>query len=156
MILFLSGLSFAEIRNEKQAGLLLGDPIAISFKIPTDEMTFLNIRAGAWSWHFWNGQINYDSLYLSIDHAWLFPVKQFQNPFYAGVGLFLIFSDNPKANSNTDEAIALRFPLGFDFYKDENITIGFELAPTYQFAPTYEADTYIFDLNGGFTFGLYY
>lgn len=156
LVLLLSGPSFAEIKNEKQVGLLLGDPIAISLKVPVKEKTFLNLRAGAWSWHFWNGQIDYDTPYLSIDYAWLFPVKQFQNPFYAGVGLAVFFADNPKDKNNYDEAVAVRFPFGFDFYKKDNLTIGFELAPIYQFAPAYDADPYIIELNGGFTFGLSY
>jgi len=154
LIGLLPGLSFAEIRNEREVGLLLGDPIAVSLKIPVKENTFLNLRAGAWSWHFWNGDIDYNTPYISLDYAWLFSYKQTQRRYYAGAGMAVFFADNPKDKNNYEAAAAIRFPLGVEIYKKENLTLGFELAPIYQFAPAYDSGPYGLELNGGFTFGL--
>ena len=151
---FLPGLSFAKIKNQREMGLLLGDPIAISLKIPVKEKTFLNLRAGYWSWHFWNGDIDYDTPYLSVDYAWLFSFKQIELPYYAGAGLAIFFADNPKDKNDYEAAVAVRFPFGVEFYKKDNMTLGFELAPIYQFAPAYDSGPYGLELNGGLTFGL--
>ena len=156
LVLLLSNAAFAETKNEREVGLLLGDPIAVSLKVPVKEKTFLNVRVGAWSWHFWNGDIDYDTLYLSADYAWLISLKQTKRRFYAGVGLAVFFADNPKDKNNYDEALAVRFPIGIELYKDGNLRVGFELAPIYQFLPAYDADPYIFELNGGLTFSLSY
>ena len=154
LIGLLSSLSFAEIKNQREVGLLLGDPIAISYKIPVKDGTFVNVRAGVWSWHFWNGDIDYDTPYLSVDYAWLFSLKQTGRQYYAGAGLAVFFADNPKDKDNYEAAVAVRFPLGIELYKKDNLTVGLELAPIYQFAPAYDSGPYGLELNGGFTFGL--
>ena len=153
------GLSFntyaSEIKNEKAVGLLLGDPIAISLKLPVKEKTFLNIRAGIWTWSFWH-DIKYDTPYLSVDYAWLFPVKQFNCCFYIGAGMAFFFADNPKDENDYDAAAAIRLPLGIDLYNRNNLYLGFEIAPIYQFAPAFNAKPYVIELNGGLVLNFYY
>ncbi|NOZ63789.1 MAG: hypothetical protein GXO71_02400 [Caldiserica bacterium] len=143
MLTYLSAtLAFAETQNRKSVGLLLGDPIAISLKIPVQGKTFVDLRAGIWTWHFWQEQ-SYNTPYLSIDYTWNFP------DFYAGIGIAFFFADNPKDERNYPACAAIRFPLGRELYSQENFSVLFELAPIYQVAPAYNFKPYIFELNGG-------
>ncbi len=152
-----SSLSFAEIKkteiiNQRELGFLLGDPIALSLKVPIKEKTFLNVHAGLWSWHFWNGDLVYDTPYLSLDYARLFYHKRLRRQYYIGAGLAAFFKDNPKDDDDYDTALAVRIPLGIDIYKYKELTLGFEIAPIYQFAPAYSSGPYGIELNGGFIF----
>ena len=145
---FSSSSSFADIKNKKEVGLHLGDPIAISLKIPVKKKTFLNVHAGIWTWRFWH-DINYNTPYLSIDYAWLFPFKQSSNDFYIGAGMAFFFADNPKDKRDYDAACAFRLPVGFAFYTKDYLSLSFELAPIYQIVPAFSFKPYIIELNGG-------
>ena len=105
--------SFAETENEKSIGLLLGDPVALSLRIPVKEKTFMDFRTGIWTWHFWHDQ-NYNTPYLSVDYAWLF------SNFYAGIGAAFFFADNPKDENDYPMCAAIRFPLGRKIYTKES------------------------------------
>ncbi len=148
LAVLLSSPSFAEVKNEKKIGLLLGDPIAISLQVPVKEKNYLNIRAGIWSWSFWH-DLKYDTPYLSFDYVWLLSSKQSKYTYSVGTGIALFFADNPKDENDYNAAAAVRFPLGIEFYSNDNMSMGFELAPIYQFLPAYNAKPYIIELNGG-------
>jgi hypothetical protein len=154
--LMLSNLSFAETKNKKSFGALLGDPLALSLTVPVTQDTFLNIHGGAWSWKFWHGDIQYDTPFLSVDYAWHTPIKQFPFFSYIGAGIAAFFADNPKDDNNYDACAALRIPVGFEFYSNKDFAIGFEIAPLYQFAPAYYAKPYGLELNGGVTVMFFY
>ncbi len=147
LLILFSGTAASEIKNERTIGLLLGDPMAISLKAPVTETTFLNIQAGVWSWSFWHG-IDYNTPYLSVDYAWLFPIKQTDLFYYIGAGVGLFFADNPKDKNNYDASADIRFPFGLEFYAKDNFSMAFEIAPIYQVLPHYTRH-YIFELNGG-------
>lgn len=142
-----AGPSWAVGKNERTMGLILGDPIGLTLKVPMEENTFLNIHAGIWTWHFWHDQ-NYDTPFFSMDYAWCLPLNKSRHTFYAGLGLAGFFRDNPKDDSKSDAVVAIRMPLGVEFFTTEKLSLSFELAPIYQIAPAY---TYkrIFELNGG-------
>jgi hypothetical protein len=141
-------VSSAEVKNERAIGLLLGDPIALSLKFPVRERTFLNIRAGIWTWSFWH-DIRYDTPYLSLDYAWLFPFRKHPLTFYIGGGVALFLADNPKDKDDYDAAAAVRLPLGLEFYSKDSFSLSFELAPIYQVAPPFSFKPYVLELNGG-------
>jgi hypothetical protein len=148
-ISLLWGESFEEAKNNKGIGLLLGDPMVVSVKLPIKERNFLDFRAGLWTWHFWHDQ-KYDTPYLSIDYGWFFPLKESPHYFYVGTGVALFFSDNPKDTNDYDTCAAVRFPIGRELYNNgEDFSVVFEAAPIYQFAPAYDAKPYIFELNAG-------
>ena len=154
-IIFLSNSSFAETKNKKSIGILLGDPIALSLTIPVMEENFLNIHAGIWTWSFWH-DIDYDTTFLSIDYAWRYPIKQIPFLSYIGAGISFFFADNPKDDNNYDACAALRIPFGFEFYSNKDFSLGFEIAPIYQFLPAYHAGPYGLELNGGLTLMFFY
>jgi len=145
-VALLAGSSFAEIKNEKTIGLMLGDPIAVTIKVPVKEKTFLNIHSGIWTWSFWH-DIDYDTPFLSVDYAFLFPVKK--TFFYVGAGVAVFFADNPKDDNNYDAAAAVRLPVGIELYSKDKFSLGFEIAPIYQVLPAYSHKPYILELNGG-------
>lgn len=147
LILF-SNTSFADIRNKKEIGLHLGDPITTSLKIPFKKNTFFNVHTGIWTWRFWH-DIHYDTPYLSIDYSYIFPFRQSSNSYYIGIGMAFFFADNPKDSRDCDRAIAIRLPLGFNFYKKDYFSLSFELAPIYQITPRFNFKPYIIELNGG-------
>jgi hypothetical protein len=155
LVFFSSKPSIAEIKNEKSIGLLLGDPIAASLKIPVSEKTFLNIHAGIWTWSFWH-DINYDTPFLSVDYDLLNPLEQFPFLSYVGAGIAFFFADNPKDKDDYDACAAIRLPVGLEFYKKNNFSLGFEVAPIYQFLPVYNAKPYIIELNGGLVIRFFY
>ncbi len=147
-IFFIARTSFAELNNNKSLGILLGDPIAVTFQIPVKKKTFINIHAGIWTWSFWH-DIKYDTPFLSVDYAVRVLIKQIPLLSYIGTGFSFFFADNPKDDNNYDACVAVRIPFGFEFYKKENFSIGFEIAPIYQFLPAYSAKPYGLELNGG-------
>jgi hypothetical protein len=150
LIFFILSLnkSFADIRNKNEFGLHLGDPIAFALKIPVKKNTFFNAHAGIWTWKFWH-DIHYDTPYLSVDYAYLFPFRESSNSYYIGIGMTFFFADNPKDTRDYDRAAAIRIPLGFNFYEQGNFSFSFELAPIYQIAPPFNFKPYIIELNGG-------
>ena len=149
VLVFLSlSASASELKNEKSLGLMIGDPIALSLRVPLKENTFLNIHAGVWTWAFWH-DIHYNTPYLSVDHVWLFPGSGSYHNYYIGAGVAGFFHDNTKDKRDYDAAAAVRIPLGYEIYSKDKLSVVFELAPIYQFAPAYNAVPYIIELNGG-------
>lgn len=143
---------YAGLRDRREMGLILGDPIAISVKIPVKERNFWDFRAGIWTWHFWHDQA-YNTPYLSVDYGWLFPIEGSKRYYYLGTGLAFFLSDNPKDKRDYDACAAIRFPIGRELYNNEkDFSIVFEFAPIYQFAPAYSAKPYIIELNAGIMF----
>lgn len=141
--------SFTEAENKKEIGVLLGDPMAVSVKLPVRERNFWDFHAGLWTWHFWHDQ-KYDTPYLSVDYGWFFPFPKSPHYFYMGTGLAVFFSDNPKDSDDYDACAAVRFPIGRELYNNgKDFSVVFEVAPIYQFAPAYDAKPYIFELNAG-------
>ena len=124
---------------------MVGDPITVNLKMPVKEKTFLNIHAGVWTWRLWH-DIDYNTPYLSVDYAMLFPIQK--SSFYVGAGIAIFFADNPKDNNDYDAAAAVRLPVGIELYSKDKFSLGFELAPIYQVLPAYSAH-YIIELNGG-------
>jgi hypothetical protein len=141
--------SYAEVDNTKEVGLLLGDPIAVSINIPVGESTFVNAKAGIWAWHFWEPPVTFDTFYSSTDYNWRFSFENVPFDYYIGGGIALFFADSPKDDDDSDVEIALRVPIGIEFYKKDNITIGLEVAPVHQVYPWYVAEPYGIELNGG-------
>jgi hypothetical protein len=154
-ILLLSGASYAGTENKRSFGMLLGDPIALSLTIPVSEENFLNIHGGIWAWSFWH-DIHYDTPFLSVDYAWSSPIKQLPFFSYIGAGISIFFADNPKDDNNYDACAAIRIPFGFTFYSNKDLSIGFEIAPIYQFLPAYNAKPYGLELNGGLSLRYFY
>jgi hypothetical protein len=89
--------------------------------------------------------------FLSIDYAWRTPVKQIPFFSYIGAGAAVFFGDNPKDEKNYVACAAVRIPFGFTFYSNKDFTLGFEIAPIYQFLPPYHSGPYGLELNGGLT-----
>lgn len=143
-----AGISAAETDNKSSVGLLLGDPVALSLTLPVSSDTFLDIHAGIWAWSFWHDLL-YDTPFLSVDYAWNRPFKGLPFFSYVGAGIAVFFRDNPKDDNNSDACAAVRIPFGFEFFADNNISVGFEIAPIYQFLPAYNAKPYGLELNGG-------
>lgn len=150
LVFIFTSYSFAGEDNTKSYGILLGDPLAVTMTIPVKEDTFLNIHAGIWSWKFWHG-IQYDTPFASVDYAWRSPVKKFPPLSYIGIGIAGFFKDNPKDDNNYSACAAVRLPIGIYFYNHEKYTVGFEIAPIYQFLPAYSSGPYGLELNGGLT-----
>ena len=142
------GTTYGETDTRRSLGVMLGDPIAITFHQPVNEKTSLNIHAGIWTWSFWH-DIKYDTPYLSIDYVVLRPISKIPLLSYVGGGFAIFFDDNPKDDDDYDAAVAVRIPFGFEFYREKDFSIGFEIAPIYQFAPAYSAKPYGIELNGG-------
>lgn len=151
----LSSTAFADVQNNKKVGLLIGDPMAVSLTLPVKETTYLNIRAGIWTWHFWH-DVKYDVPYVSVDYAWLSPLKSLPLISSAGAGIAIFLADNIKDEDDYDASAALRIPLGIDIYKKNNLTFGFEIAPIYQFLPAYSFKPYVIELNAGFVLNYSY
>lgn len=149
IFLILSTNAFAEVqRNRKSIGLQIGDPMALSFRMPVTKKNFVNISGGIWAWHFWH-DVHYDTPILTVDFAWLFSKKNSRWNFYAGVGLNIFFGDNPKDSRDYDACLGIRFPLGIEFMASNRISIGLELAPFFQILPPFAFDPYVIDQNGG-------
>ncbi|MBU0534360.1 MAG: hypothetical protein KJ887_06165 [Candidatus Omnitrophica bacterium] len=89
------GKSYKEAKNDKDFGLLLGDPMAISVKLPVNVRNFWDFRAGIWTWHFWHDK-KYNTPYLSMDYGWFFPLENSPHYFYTGIGLVFFFLTIPK------------------------------------------------------------
>ena len=150
-VIAIPGLNLAESSepgNRKSVGVMLGDPVAVTFHQPVNEKASLNIHAGIWTWSFWH-DIKYDTPYLSMDYVVLRPIYKIPLFSYVGGGFAIFFDDNPKDDDDYEAAVAVRIPFGFEFYKNNDLSIGFEIAPIYQFAPAYRAKPYGIELNGG-------
>lgn len=147
-LLALHGTVYGETDNRPALGVMLGDPLAVTFHQPVNEKTSFNIHAGIWTWSFWH-DIKYDTPYLSVDYVFLWPSEKIPLLSYVGGGFAIFFDDNPKDDDDYDAAVAVRVPFGFEFYKNNTCSIGFEIAPIYQFAPAYSAEPHGIELNGG-------
>ena len=150
-VLVASTAALAETQNRRSFGLFLGDPMTLSLAMPVKDNTFFNVHAGMWSWHFWHDKVEYETPFLSIDYAWRTPIKEIPFFSYIGAGAAVFFGDNPKDEKNYDACAAVRVPFGFTFYSNKDFTLGFEIAPIYQFLPPYHAGPYGLELNGGLT-----
>jgi hypothetical protein len=138
--------------TSRSLGVMLGDPMAITLHQPVNEKASFNIHAGIWTWSFWH-DIKYDTPYLSIDYVILRPINKIPLLAYIGGGFAFFLDDNPKDDDDYDASVAVRIPFGFEFFKNKDFSIGFEIAPIYQFAPSYSAEPYGIELNGGLTIG---
>jgi hypothetical protein len=153
VIVFIAAGAFAaDTKTESTVGLMLGDPIAATYSHPVTEKTSLNVHAGIWTWSFWH-DIRYDTPYLSVDYVVNIPIRHIPFLSYIGGGFAVFFEDNPKDHDDYDVCAAVRLPIGFEFYRKDNFSVGFEIAPIYQFAPPYNAKPYMFELNGGLMLG---
>ncbi|RMG05525.1 MAG: DUF3996 domain-containing protein [Nitrospirae bacterium] len=142
------GIQAENYKNQHSIGLIMGDPIAISFKTPINESAFLNLRLGMWAWHFWH-DVMFNTPYLSVDYAWSSPFGRFKLPYYMGVGIAAFFRDNPKDERNYDAALAIRVPIGIELASTGRFSLNFEIAPIYQAVPPFSFEPYIIELNGG-------
>lgn len=158
-ILILSGIlssnTFAEVkRNKTTFGFLIGDPVALSLRLPITKKNFLNISGGIWSWHFWHDP-RYDTGILMVDFAWFFANKNSRWNYSAGIGLNIFFRDNPKDKRDYDACVGIRFPLGIEFLLSKHISIGIEYAPFFQILPPFAFRPYVVDQNGGIVIRFY-
>ena len=151
-ILAVHGTTYGDTDTTRSLGVMLGDPMAITLHQPVNEKASFNIHAGIWTWSFWH-DIKYDTPYLSIDYVILRPINKIPLLAYIGGGFAFFLDDNPKDDDDYDAAVAVRIPFGFEFFKNKEFSIGFEIAPIYQFAPSYSAEPYGIELNGGLTIG---
>ncbi len=149
LALVFSSKAFAEVQgNRKSIGLQVGDPMAVSLRIPVTQRNFLNISGGIWAWHFWH-DVRYDTPILIVDYAWMLSRKNSRWNFHAGIGLNIFFGDNPKDSQDYEACLGIRFPLGIEFKVSDRLSIGLELAPFFQALPPFAFDPYIIDQNGG-------
>lgn len=145
----LSSNVFADVKRNKAAlGVLIGDPVALSLRVPITQKNYLNISGGIWSWHFWKNP-HYNTAILAVDFVWLFPKKNSRWNYSAGIGLNFFFADNPKDNKDYDACVGVRFPLGIEFLVSSHISIGIEYAPFFQILPPFAFKPYVIDQNGG-------
>lgn len=148
MLTFPGAIQAEGYKNRQSVGLLMGDPIAISFRTPVNESAFFNIRLGMWTWHFWH-DVTFNTPYLSVDYAWSSPFGKFRLPYYIGLGIAAFFRDNPKDEQNYDVALAIRIPIGIELVSTGRFSLNFEIAPIYQAVPPFSFEPYIIELNGG-------
>ena len=149
IFVLLASPSLAGEVNRRSLGLMLGDPMALTLKIPVKNNTFLNTKAGLWTWYFWEEPVIYDTPFISVDYARRFGIKSSRQNWYFGAGLALFFRDNPKDGVDSDFVAAVRLPLGFQFYTKGSFSLSLEVALLHQFAPWYIAQPYGIELNGG-------
>lgn len=142
-------LSYAQAENQRSIGLMLGDPMALSYREPITDSTFLDIKAGVWTWHFWHEPIAYDVPFVSADHSWLLSSGESGHNLSVGAGIALFMDDNPKDGKRSNAVAALRVPIGSQLHSRGDISLNVELAPILQFAPWYVGGRYGIELNGG-------
>ncbi len=138
-------------RNKTSIGFLIGDPVALSFRVPITQKNYLNISGGIWAWHFWE-EPHYNTGILTVDFAWLFSKKNSRWNYSAGIGLNIFFGDNPKDSRDYDACLGIRFPLGIEFLVSDHISIGLECAPFFQILPPFAFRPYVIDQNAGLVF----
>ena len=135
-------------RNKTAVGMHIGDPMALTLRLPVAEKNFVNISGGIWAWHFWH-DVRYDTAILSVDFAWLFGRKNSRWTYSAGFGLNIFFGDNPKDSQDYEACLGIRFPLGVEYFVSDRISIGLEYAPFFQILPPFAFTPYVIDQNGG-------
>jgi len=144
-----SSTAFADAkRNKTSIGFLIGDPVALSLRVPITQKSYLNISGGIWAWHFWHDP-HYDTGILTVDFAWMFSKKNSRWNYSAGIGLNIFFADNPKDSRDYDACLGIRFPLGIEFLVSDHISIGLEYAPFFQILPPFAFRPYVIDQNAG-------
>jgi len=144
-----SSNAFADAkRNKTSIGFLIGDPVALSLRVPITQKSYLNISGGIWAWHFWH-EPHYNTGILTVDFAWMFSKKNSRWNYSAGIGLNIFFADNPKDSRDYDACLGIRFPLGIEFLVSDHISIGLECAPFFQILPPFAFRPYVIDQNAG-------
>jgi hypothetical protein len=150
LIFLFSSLITASENNKVSYGILVGDPIGLSLRIPLSEKTFLNFEGGIWSWHLWH-DAEYNSVLIAADWGWFFNKKEESHfRFYSGLGLVYFPSDNPKDNNDYKNCAGIRIPIGVEYFLSDHVILGFEFTPFFQTFPPYSFRPYVADLNGGF------
>lgn len=149
ILVLMAGPVLAGPLNQSSVGLMLGDPIALTMKLPTTDQTFLNAKAGVWTWRLWEQPIKYDTPFFSVDLARFLGSETSRHGWYVGAGVAVFFQDNPKDDDDSDTVAAARLPVGFQFHNRESFSMCFEVAVVHQFAPWYVAKPYWIELNGG-------
>ena len=135
-------------RNKTSIGFLIGDPMALSLRVPITHKSYLNISGGIWAWHFWH-EPHYNTGMLAVDFAWMFSKKNSRWNYSVGIGLNIFFSDNPKDSRDYDACLGIRFPLGIEFLASDHVSIGLEWAPFFQILPPFAFRPYVIDQNAG-------
>ncbi len=147
--IIVSSSAFADDkRNRTSIGLLIGDPVAFSLRMPITQKNYLCISGGIWAWHFWHDPL-YNTGILAVDFGWMFSKKNSRWNYSAGIGLNIFFADNPKDSRDYDACLGIRFPLGIEFVVSDRISIGIELAPFFQMLPPFAFRLYVIDQNAG-------
>lgn len=145
----LSSNAFSEVkRNRTSIGFLIGDPMALSLRLPLTQKSCLNISGGIWAWHFWEDP-HYNTGVLTADFAWMFSKKNSRWNYFLGIGLNIFFADNPKDSRDYDACLGIRFPLGIEFLASDHVSIGIECAPFFQIMPPFAFRPYVIDQNAG-------
>jgi hypothetical protein len=135
-------------KNKTAVGFLVGDPVALSLRLPITQKGCLNISGGIWAWHFWENP-HYNTGILTADFAWMFSKKNSRWNYFLGIGLNIFFADNPKDSRDYDACLGIRFPLGIEFLVSDHISIGLECAPFFQTLPPFAFRPYVIDQNAG-------
>jgi hypothetical protein len=147
--LVFSSSAFADAkRNKRSIGFLIGDPMALSLRLPITQKSYLNISGGVWAWHFWHDPL-YNTGILTVDFAWMFSKKNSRWNYSVGIGMNIFFADNPKDSRDYDACLGIRFPLGIEFLASDHISIGLECAPFFQILPPFAFRPYVIDQNAG-------
>jgi hypothetical protein len=134
--------------NRRSYGLQMGDPIALTMRIPVSEINFIDIDAGIWAWHLYE-DVEFNTVFLAFDYARMLTKRSSRLTFFAGAGVNVFFSDNPKDAEDYKACMGLRFLFGADLMISERLSIGFELAPFIQLLRPYVHQPYGIDQNGG-------
>lgn len=142
--------SLASIKdnNRKSYGLQIGDPIAFTVRLPVSEINFIDIDAGIWAWHLYH-DVEFNTAFLAFDYARMLTKGSSRLTFFAGAGVNVFFSDNPKDAEDYKVCMGLRFIFGADLMISKRLSIGFEMAPFIQLLRPYVHQPYGIDQNGG-------
>jgi hypothetical protein len=134
--------------NKTAVGFLVGDPLALSLRLPISQKSYLNISGGIWAWHFWENP-RYNTGILAADLVWMFSKENSRWNYSLGIGLNIFFADNPKDSRDYDACLGIRFPLSIEFLVSDQISIGLECAPFFQIIPPFAFKPYVIDQNAG-------
>jgi len=130
-----------------EPGLLVGDPVGISLRVPVGEDTAIDVKTGIWAWHLWHDTV-YDTPFVTADYLWWRSDKDAFSD-YMGIGFNVFFKDNPKESYSEETIIGIRVPFGWVLHEGDGIKVELELAPFAQVQPFFLFEPYILDLNGG-------
>ena len=149
-VFFTSSIGNTSIKdkNKTSFGLQIGDPMALTVRIPVSDINFIDIDAGIWAWHLYH-DVAFNTAFVSFDYARNLTKKPSRLTFFAGAGANFFFSDNPKDAEDYKMCMGLRFIFGADLMVTKRLSIGFEMAPFIQLSPPYVHQPYGIDQNGG-------